>query len=129
MKKQRGLSLVLVIFMLVVLGMLGAAMLRMMSVSSDSVAREVLSIRALHTAESGAQRKLSEIFTTGSAAANCIPSGSYSFPALAGCSATEVSCRYKTIGPVNYYTIESTGKCGPTGDWAVRKVKVQAKDI
>lgn len=128
MKKQQGLSLVMVIFIIVVLSMLGAAMLRIMAVSSDSVAREILSTRALHAAESGVQAKLSDIFLNGNPCSTSTPA----FTALQGCTVTIETCSSIDVpmgSGVNYYTIVSVGRCGPAGDQAVRRVEVQAKDV
>jgi MSHA biogenesis protein MshP len=128
MKAQQGLSLVLVIFILVVLSLLGTAMLRMLSVSSDAVAREVLATRALHAAHSGVQAKLREIFVD----RQLCDTSSPAFTALQGCTVTIESCSTLEVpvgSGVNYYTIVSKGSCGPAGEQAVRRVEVQAKDL
>ncbi len=124
MKNQQGVSLILVIFIIVVLSMLGAAMLKVMSVGSDAVAREVLSTRALHAAESGAQAQLSEIFVVGGTCPMTVPP----FTALKGCTVA-IECSSLPVGGTNYYSIVSKGRCGPVGDQAVRRVEVQAKDV
>ncbi|MEE8057807.1 MAG: hypothetical protein V3T17_08235 [Pseudomonadales bacterium] len=138
-RKQQGLSLILAIFVLVVLSMLGAAMMNILASGSDSVAREVLATRALLAAESGAQQMLNTIFPPGGTIdpndCDSIPGdGSpevHPFPlaGLFGCSGAEVTCAYTTIGAAHYYTIISTGSCGPANDLAVRVIEVQAKDI
>lgn len=126
--KQKGVSLVIVIFILVMLSMLGAAMLRIMAVSSDSIAREILSTRALFAAESGVQIKLNQIFVGG----NACSSGVLVLSALQGCSVNIEQCRTIEV-PLgsgrNYYSIVSVGRCGPANDQAVRRVEVQAKDV
>lgn len=127
-KKQQGLSLVIVIFVIVVLSMLGAAMLRIMAVSSDSIAREILSTRALHAAESGVQIKLNQIFVGGSACST----GPLALSALQGCSVSIEQCRTLEVplgSGQNYYSIISVGRCGPAADQAVRRVEIQAKDV
>ena len=127
-KKQQGLSLVMVIFIIVVLSMLGTAMLRIMAVSSDSVAREILSTRALHAAESGVQVKLNQIFIGGSGCSTGLPS----LGGLQGCSVSIEQCRTLEVplgSGQNYYSIISVGRCGPATDQAVRRVEVQAKDV
>ena len=129
--KQSGISLVLALFILVVLSMLGAAMMNLLSVNSDSVAREVASTRALMAANSGAERNLSAILPPGGATntSQCVAaSTSYGAMGLMGCSDVSVTCELTTEAGVNYFMITSTGSCGPSGDEATRVVRVQAKD-
>ena len=137
-KNQRGLSLVLAIFILVVMALLGAALINIISVGSESVAREVVSARALFAAESGAQRQLNAIFPPGaatatgqcSAAAGTVRSNNFVLSGLNGCdTAVTVDCSYITVNGVNYFTLVSTGRCGPAGDAAVRVIEVQARDL
>ena len=66
--KQQGFSIVFAIFVLVVLSLLATAMFNIMAAGSDTVARQVLSARALFAAESGAQRQLNAIFPPGASA-------------------------------------------------------------
>lgn len=129
-KQQSGMSLVLAIFVLVVMSLLGAAMLNILRSGSDSVAREVVSSRALMAAESGAQRLLNEIFPPGGATltASC-GDKSYAMNGLFACNTVEVSCQFLTIDSIDYFTLSSTGRCGPTGDESVRIIQVQAKGI
>jgi MSHA biogenesis protein MshP len=144
-KKQCGASLMMAIFILVVLSLLGVAMIRILAVGTDVVAREVVSARALLAAESGAQKKLSEIFPPGAVGSNtalCASApgvvGLHTYTGavgelagISGCSSlrVEVSCSYVLVGVVNYFTIKSRGRCGPTSDPAVRIIEVQAKGI
>ena len=132
-RNSRGFSIIMALFILVVLGALSAAMISIMAAGADSVAREVLSARALMAAESGAQRNLNEIFTPGAAVnvAACQPTSVYGgFAGLAGCSNTSVivKCSYITVDSVDYFTLISEGRCGPLADQAVRVIEVQAKD-
>lgn len=141
-KGQRGVSLVIAIFILVVLSLLGAAMINILSAGGESVAREVLSTRALFVAESGAQRALNQIFPPGSsvgqtAVCDTLDASAVDYPAAAlagiqGCSTlqAEIDCSWAnpTGSTVNYFTITSTGTCGPSGSAAVRVVEIQARD-
>ncbi len=149
-QQQQGLSLVMAVFILVVLALLGAAMVNILTAGSESVAREVISTRALFAAESGAQRKLNEIFVAGSAidpgqcASNAgeVRTTNYNggtvntatyversvLAGLFACDNVSVDCSYVTINTTNYFTISSTGRCGPSNEPAVRVVEVQAKD-
>lgn len=132
-KKHQGFSVIMAVFIIVVLSMLAAAMLKITSAGSESVAREIISARALMAAESGAQWKLNKIFPPGGVTDRdeCLNPTPYpSFGGLEGCSnvSVEVTCTVVTVPPVNYFTITSQGSCGPIGDAAVRVVEVQARD-
>ena len=104
----------------------------MSSAGAESVAREIISARALMAAESGAQRKLNEIFPPGGATdtSRCVADTPYTFGGIEGCSNTSVSvaCQFAVVDSVNYFTVNSTGRCGPLSEQAVRIVEVQAKD-
>jgi MSHA biogenesis protein MshP len=124
-KKQQGASLIIVAFIIVVLGLLAAAMVNLLSAGSESVAREVLSTRALFAAESGAQAKLNQVFMGGDVECDDpLPS----ITGLDNCSVSIRSCDRIQIGGVNYYTIVSEGRCGAISDQSVRLIEVQAKD-
>ncbi len=129
---QAGASLVLAIFIIVVLSMLAAALLRTLAAGSENVAREVVSTRAFLAAESGAQLRLNDLFVGGVACSSACPStGSQSYggtSAWMNCSATVSCCRYDPGTGVNHYQLQSVGRCGPTGDQAVRVVEVRARD-
>lgn len=133
LQRQGGLSLILAIFVLVVLAILGASMTRLLGAGSESTAREVIAVRALMAAESGAQRKLNEIFSEPTAAlrpAICTTASalwSHSIDGLNGCE-VDVDCDVVTVSGANYYTINSTGECGPSAAPSVRIVEIQAQD-
>ncbi|MCR8923056.1 hypothetical protein NO559_09755 [Dasania sp. GY-MA-18] len=132
-QQQRGISIIIVVFILVALSILAAAMVQVLTASSDSVAREVLSARAFMAAESGAQRMLNNISTgTKTACAdsnNSAKNFSFTFSGFQGCAAVTGDCIYREIGAEIYYTVTSTGVCGPTDDEASRTIEVQAKNI
>lgn len=131
-KYQSGVSLVLAIFIIVVLSLLAAAMLRTMSAGTENVAREVLSTRAFLSAESGAQMRLNELFMGGVACtASCAAPAVRNYggtTAWLNCSAQVSCCRYNPGTGDNYYKLESIGRCGPASDPAVRVVDVRARD-
>ena len=85
-------------------------------------------------AESGAQRKLNEIFSPGgvvnTGACAAFPPYTFGVNGIEGCSNTSVNvtCNFVTVDAVNYFTIRSEGSCGPLGDQAFRIIEVQAKD-
>lgn len=131
--RQRGASVITALFVLVVLSLLAAVMLNLVSAASESVAREVTSTRALLFAESGAQRRLSEIFADGATCGACSGAATlvdYGAPGnwLGSCSAS-VSCCTQTPGDGRtYYQINSEGRCGAGDDRATRVIQVQARD-
>lgn len=141
LKQQRGFSIPMAIFVMVVLAMLGAAMARIVAQGQESVAREVVSIRALMAAESGAERGLHQVLTVdGSGCAAGLPNFSQLFggvwnltiPGLQNCNA-DISCSVTNVDtdfdgtPDPHYTVRSVGRCGPSGSQAVRIVEVQAR--
>lgn len=137
--RQTGLSIPLAIFVLVIIAMLGAAMVNILNLGQESVAREVVSMRALMAAESGAERGLNTVLEGGAActgdlsvAPTDLDNLSWSpwtiaAPGLAGCTAV-VSCGQINIAGTAYYSFRSEGECGPAGDRAHRVIQVQAKD-
>lgn len=134
--RQRGVSLILALFIIVVLSMLGAVMIRILLTGAETVAREVISTRAFFAAESGAQRQLNAIFPPGAAmdlsacanANNTPRTNTYTMGGLLACSDVSVSCQYLQVEGTYYFNISSTGRCGPASDQAVRVVDVQAKE-
>jgi len=131
--RQQGASIIVAIFVLVVLSMLAAAMFNLLSAGADSVAREVISTRALFAAESGAQRRLNEVFVGGASCNSCAGGGTLSSYGGGGdwydsCSAAVSCCTHNPGNGITYYTLSSTGRCGPVGDKAVRTVELQARD-
>jgi MSHA biogenesis protein MshP len=117
------------VFVLIVAGLLGAAMVRLLRSGELAIALEVVSVRALHAAESGAQRKLNEVLL-GSGPAACAGVDSWTWPAstvLDGCSAT-VDCRSFVTGTgETFIELSSTGQCGAGEQLASRTVDVQVR--
>ena len=132
-KSQQGISLIIVVFILVALSILAAAMVQVLTASSASVAREGLSARAFMAAESGAQRMLNDISTTDKNACAAVNNTAYpfsfTFSALEGCGAVEGECIFREIAGDIYYTITSEGVCGPAIEQAFRSIEVQAKNL
>ena len=137
-RRQQGVSLIITTFIIVGLSILAAALVQILTASSDAVAREVLSARAFFAAESGAQRMLNEIYQGDESncadAVNTPKTHTYNdFDALSGCGGVVVVCSYIDNTPALstnvYYTITSAGVCGPVAEQASRSVEVQAKNI
>lgn len=140
--QQHGFSIPMAIFVMVVLAMLGTAMMRIVGQGQENIAREVVSMRALMAAESGAERGLQAVLEAGAACGGDLsnPPASYADlfvwdfagAGLAGCSAN-VDCAQTLADnnldgtPTPHYTIRSEGRCGPAGNQAARIIEVQAR--
>lgn len=144
MNRQAGFSIPIAIFVLVVIGMLGAAMVNILNQGQESIAREILSMRAFMAAESGVERGLNEVLV-GSGGALCAANNlndtanfntlfnwSLSAPGMTGC-AVSVTCGTEQLDAdgdgsnENYFAIRAAGECGPTNNRAHRIVQVQAR--
>ena len=126
--QQRGFSLPVAIFILVIMALLGAGIVSIMQSSQDSVATEVLSTRAFHAAESGAQVALGQLFDLAGGAANCAasyPTLDFTATGLVSCSAS-ATCSSSTVGTRTFYTITSTGNCTSSGFSATRTIQMMA---
>jgi MSHA biogenesis protein MshP len=136
--RQAGFSIPAAIFVLVVVSMLGVAMVNILNQGQEAVAREVISIRALMAAESGAERGLQNVLVAGVACSGApgTPAAltSINFGVVAGmqgCTAN-VLCEQVQVDidnngvQVPFYTLTSTGQCGSPSDPAVRTIQVQA---
>lgn len=128
-KAQRGASLIMVLFLLVVVSLLVAAMARLNEGGSNAVSMEIQSTRALFAAESGAQSAAMRLFPIGGAAPGCAAvtaTPPIAFPAggLGNCSAT-LTCNSVVVGNRTVYTVTSEGRCAvDTDDFARRRVTV-----
>jgi MSHA biogenesis protein MshP len=131
--RQKGSSIMMAIFVLIVVGLLGSAMVSLLNQSEEGVAREVVSMRALMAAESGAERGLQQALGgacpgTGVTLAPMLNWSFASSTGLQGCDAV-VSCAAQLIDGTNYYTIKSHGECGPADSRAHRIIQLQAQAI
>ena len=125
---QRGISLILVIFLLVVVAMLVVAMARLNSGNQKIVGQEVLSVRALFAAESGAQSMAMRAFPLGAVPPTACPANfSITFPVVAtglnGCTAT-VTCTATTAASRTVFTVKSEGRCIGGTEQARRMITV-----
>lgn len=129
-QQQSGSALMMAIFVLVVVGLLGASMVSLLKNADESVAREVISTRALLAAESGAQRKIQQLFpTSGAADCSAINNLSLTGSGFGNCFVDVVCASVSPEGTDTYYTVISTGRCETASDTAVRVVEVQARTL
>ncbi len=131
--RQRGAAMLFAIAIIVVASLLGAGIARMVRFEQLSVAREVLSTRALLAADSGAQLAVASLFG-GASCSTAVNSSSYSFNGISGlgnCSASIACTRYDASGvgvPEASYSIVATGSCG-ANDPAVRRIEMVVRDL
>ena len=131
--KQKGSAIVVAIFVIVVLALLGAGLVKILSSSAESVAYEVIGTRAYAAAQTGAQWQLLEIFphdtNTKTACKNNIIEPDFSnLEGLASCQAT-VSCNDDVFDGTTYYVITSVGQCAVGGVITSRTVKIEARSL
>ena len=125
---QKGFSLPIAIFILVIMALIATAAVSIFTKSLDSVNQEVLSTRAFYSAESGAQQALGQLFPLGGGAANCAATSSLNFNStgLNNCQAN-MTCSAVTIGTETFYTISSTGTCATGDTTTVRQIQIMAR--
>ncbi len=118
------------IFVLVVVALLGAGMVSLLKNADESVAREVISTRALLAAESGAQRKIQQLFpTSGAPDCSTISNLSLTGPGFGKCFVDVACVAVSPEGTDTYYAVTSTGRCETASDTAVRVIEVQARSL
>lgn len=123
-----GFGLPLALFILIILGLLAAALYRVNATSVLQSAQEVITARALLAAESGAQSMMMRIFPT-SGATNCTAQNiTFSTSGLNNCTAA-MTCSITTVNAINYYNIQSTGRCAVGTISAQRTLAVQARNL
>ncbi|MBL0709859.1 MAG: hemophore-related protein [Colwellia sp.] len=121
---QKGSALMLALFIIVVLTLLGGALMKVLTSSSEAIAQEVIGTRAYMAANSAIQAELAKLFPLNSAASTCNANFSnditYDFSTndkdvdgLYHCKA-ETSCTHYATHPTlgSFYRITSTGTCG-----------------
>ncbi len=110
--RQQGSMLVIALFVIIVLGLLGITLTRLLAASSDSIVHEVLGQRALNAAKSGMDCAVAAEFGTG-----CSQPISHTFNNVAGLA----NCSYSVMTnnkavqdgakTFTHWTFTSTGQC------------------
>ena len=133
-KRQQGSALVIAIFIIVVMSLLGAALVRVMSTSAETIVYEVLGTRAFQAAQSGLNMKMQTMFPLlpqAQGVCNNVPPN-YLFttvPGLENCRA-EVTCSLEhDIYSVEYYKVISTGICEGGDITTSRSLEVTARKL
>jgi len=133
--KQQGSALMLALFIIIVLTLLGSALVRILSTSSETIAQEVIGTRALMAANSAMQAELAVLFplnaTSTCAAEPASRQTAPSFSDIEGlyhCEAKTSCSLYFTdpITNINYYRLTSTGECGSSAILADSKAVVKS---
>lgn len=126
--KNNGFSLVAALFVIIVLGLLAAALFRMTQTANIAVAQETLSIRAFFAAETGAQTAAMQIFPLSGAGSCNNQTINFTNPGLIGCSAI-VQCVSYTADGDTYFEVSSQGQCSSGDLQTSRTLEVMLKDI
>ncbi len=130
--RQRGISLILVLFLLIVVSLLAVAMARLNRGGSDAVSLEIQSTRALLAAESGAQIAAMRIFPINGGALSACPFGNlnqgFTTAGLNGCSAN-IECRHVSTAGRTLFTVRSEGICGSGNDRARRQITIGLQNL
>jgi MSHA biogenesis protein MshP len=131
-KRQKGSSILIALFIMVVVMLLGTSLGNMIQSSSDTIASQVNGTRALSVANIGAERRLNELFpiTFNLIASRCDDTLTYdnigggNVKGIMTCYVV-VKCSDFKLFDVVYYHIESTGTCGINS----RTIIVDAKSL
>lgn len=132
--KQRGSTLIVAIFVITVMAVFAAAMIRIDWSGQDMTSREVFSTRAWYAAHSGNEYVLSKLFPLDQKASIPAACTHYSLNAAAfSCQRVTVTCtpsQYRDNGQLAYkYQLESTATCG-TGQFETTRIQeTWAKDL
>jgi MSHA biogenesis protein MshP len=126
---QKGFSLPVAIFILVIMALIATAVVSIYSKSLSGVSQEVLSTRAFYAAESGAQHVLGQLFPLAGGVANCSASSSLNFNTngLNSCQ-VNMACSSVSINSEIFYDIVSTGTCSTGSVVSVRQIQLRAKN-
>lgn len=131
---QRGSMLVMSLFVIIVVGLLSAALIKIISTASNTTIAQVYGLRAQQAAQTGVQGLLQNSFPVGAnpVACNQTISSNNNFssvPGLQNCI-YQASCQTRTITFASvdyyYYKFSSTGTCTIDTDVVSRTISVDA---
>jgi MSHA biogenesis protein MshP len=127
--KQHGISMAFLLFAMIIVSLLAAALMRLNSQSSISTVHQIISTRAFFAAESGANLQTLSIFPITRASACTNQTYNFNVDGLLGCSSV-TSCTSFTINSKNYYQVTSKGQCNSGQDLqATRTIEIRLQDI
>lgn len=135
---HRGSALVIAIFVIIVMSLLGAALVKMMDSSQENLVFEVLGTRAYTAAQTGVQWQLAQLFPVGlmSTSVNTCATVSQTPPVISNIPGLEacvivnpIICNDFLHEDVRYYSITSVGQCQVDGEVTSRVIAVEARGI
>lgn len=131
--KQRGSTLVIALFVIVVMLVLIVALSRILQSQAQTVTYEVLGTRALFMAQSGIEKSLVELLPLNTSASCSAVSGQIATSSQAGlinCKA-QISCTEKTVqiqgAPRVLFQLSSVGVCGNSQTQASRTIEIEVQ--
>lgn len=147
-KNISGSALVVALFVIIVMSILGAGLVKILDSSSETVAYEVIGTRAFQTAQIGLQWGVQQRFPllpatpthcdgtvvtavssdSSSDLVGLVPDFS-DVEGLKGCHVTKLLCTDFRVDGETYFTIESTGQCDSGDVITVRKLEVTARTL
>lgn len=131
-RRQRGSALIVGIFVITVMFLLAAALIRISSDGDEALTLEVWGTRALAAANSGADVAMSKLFPLDNGASSCanVPAA-WSVPNVVGFHgcAVSLSCNAFVVDGVTQYRIVSTAVCQSADLRVSRTVEVTARDV
>ncbi|RUO42835.1 hypothetical protein CWE15_05375 [Aliidiomarina taiwanensis] len=140
-KQQQGSALMVAIFIIVVMSVIGAALVRVLNDSATAGVTETYGARAYHAAQSGIEVFLTELFPHDAPVDSC-PARvghikdttayrvyTFTAPALANCTTT-IRCDQTDVTPYvgRHFRIFSTGQCAIGNQRFTRQLLVEARD-
>ncbi len=132
-RNQAGFSIVIAIFILVVMSLLAATMLRVQEADSAGTAQDTLNLRAFYAAESGAQFAMNRLYLDATGCAGLgLPNGTAAWDEnfLAQCRISALNCQSETVSGMTFYHVRSTAECRSGADEqfvASRTIEVKAR--
>jgi len=128
-RKQKGISLAILLFIIVILAILSAALVSINSQSVSSNAHQVIATRAFFAAESGANFQSQRIFPLTGITQCSNQNYSFSSPGLKGCTA-QTQCTNFVVSGKNYYRVISQGQCNAGQAFqATRTIEVRLQAV
>ncbi|OUS30581.1 hypothetical protein A9Q98_04890 [Thalassotalea sp. 42_200_T64] len=134
-KKQQGASLVMAIFMIVVFSLMAAALVRIITSSSETVAYQVFGTRAYAAADIGTQWGLQQLFPLDSIIVDCAVVNAATVPdisnvsGLIGCHIETLECTDFIESGLTYFTLTATGVCAAGNVETNRTLQVDARRL
>ena len=127
--KQSGVSLAILLFIVVILAILSAALVSINSQSVMSNAHQVIATRAFFAAESGANFQSMRIFPLSGASICANQNFATNVNGLNGCTA-QTQCNTFNVDGLDFYQIISQGQCNAGQDFqATRTIEVRMQAL